>query len=44
MIDVHRQSQNFIIPEFIFYFGKLGDYKMDFWKLRGLQNEIGSVG
>jgi hypothetical protein len=27
-IDVHRQTQNFIIPEFIFNFGKLGDYKI----------------
>jgi hypothetical protein len=25
---VHRQSQNFIIPEFIFNFGKQGDYKI----------------
>jgi hypothetical protein len=27
-IDVRRQSQNFVIPEFIFNFGKLGDYKI----------------
>jgi hypothetical protein len=27
-INAHRLSQNFIIPEFIFNCGKLGDYKI----------------